>query len=70
MILNRISQKWKVRSETLAPYKISEYHIEVFVKSEKSLFQEIYWNYLYYLPWEDNYFADAVAKVGSIDQYP
>jgi len=58
-MIYQISQKWKVRNETLTPCKA------LLVDLSKSF---TYFTYTY-LPREDNLFVNALAKLASIYTY-
>lgn len=60
LIINQISGKWKVRSESLAPYQA---HLETIAQNIK----EVKYTYLCR---EDNHFADALARLASMIRIP
>lgn len=60
LIINQISGKWKVRSESLAPYQV---HLE----QVASQIEEVQYTYLRR---EDNQFADALARLASMVKIP
>lgn len=60
LIINQVSQKWRVRSEALAPYQSRL--IEMTRKFREVTFA--------YLPRDENQFADALAKLASMINIP
>ncbi|KNA12927.1 hypothetical protein SOVF_121910, partial [Spinacia oleracea] len=56
LIINQISGKWKVRSESLAPY-------QSYLEKLSEQVEELCYTYL---PREENQFADALAKLASM----
>ena len=60
LIINQISGKWKVRSESLAPY-------QSYIEQLSEQIEELRYTYL---PREENQFADALAKLASMINIP
>lgn len=60
LIINQISGRWKVRSESLAPY-------QAYLETDASQIGEVEYTYL---PREENPFADALAKLASMIRIP
>src|SRR6188472_119557 len=56
LIINQISKRWKVRSESLAPY-------QTYLETLTNQLEKVEYTYL---PREENQFVDALAKLDSI----
>src|SRR6185503_2042264 len=57
---NQISKRWKVRSESLAPY-------QTYLETLTDQLEKVEYTYL---PREENQFADALAKLASMVRIP
>ena len=60
LIINQISGKWKVRSESLAPY-------QSYLEQLSEQIEELRYTYL---PREENQFVDALEKLASMINIP
>ena len=60
LIINQISKKWKVRSESLAPY-------QAYLETLTSQLEKVDYTYL---PREENQFADALARLATKVRIP
>src|SRR6187397_2599242 len=60
LIINQISKRWKVRSESLAPY-------QTYLETLTDQLEKVEYTYL---PREENQFADALARLASMVRIP
>src|SRR6187397_229645 len=60
LIINQISKRWKVRSESLAPY-------QMYLETLTNQMEKVEYTYL---PREENQFADALARLASMVRIP
>ena len=60
LIINQISKKWKVRSESLAPY-------QAYLETLTDQLEKVDYTYL---PCEENQFANALARLASMVRIP